>query len=118
MQPIHSLENRWFWQWDKLEIIRGLGASIALAALMLFVLRYVYYMGFIMSYENIAEMFRIGGYLFLLAYVLDCLNGKVEGRAIACRVCGKKTTIGSVMGAGWKCRKCGAIARFDNRTRV
>ena len=118
MQPIHSFENRWFWQWDKLEIIRGFGASIALAAPMLFILRYVYYMGFIMSYETISEMFRVGGYLFLLAYVLNCLNGKMEQRVIECRKCGKKTTIGAVMDAGWKCRRCNTIAKFDNKGRI
>ena len=110
MQPLHSLEARWFFQWDGLELARGLGYSFFLAgAIFLAAGPFVHFPSWYAE-----RMAALGVLLFASACIMDLKNGPVGKRAIACRCCKARSTIAKAQARGWKCGKCKSAGRFDN----
>ena len=112
MQPIHRLEARWFWQWDRLEIARGAGLSLA-AIGFLFVLARIF-ASFPLPARAGLDILLTGILLFLIACCLDSCGGPHDKRRIRCRKCGSVRAMGEAMRNNWRCGKCKTAGRFDN----
>ena len=112
MQPLHANEARWFFQWDRLELCRGIGLSLCAVALMLLALKA--FPAFSIPVGLPVTVFSAGFALALLAEGFDRKNGTMDSRKLRCRRCGAKTAVGKMWKAGWKCAKCRTVGRFDN----
>lgn len=112
MQPLHSKEARWFYQWDRLELLRGTGLSLFIIGLFFFI---AYAMGLIaLPPANSAQLSALGFLLFALACGYDSCGKQHEQRKIRCRSCRSAFSMGRIMENGWRCKKCGTQGLFDN----
>ena len=112
MQPIHAREARWFWQWDRLELARGIGLSFFVCGI--FLLFAGLFTGFF-PYGPGVQLAIFGLLLFFLAYCLDSYGHPHHARKLSCRGCRAVSTMESAIKNGWRCKKCGLIGRFDNK---
>lgn len=112
MQPLHPKEARWFYQWDRLEILRGTGLS-------LFITGFLFLIAFALGAIALppGHSLRLSAAGFLLFALAGCLDscGKMAGlRKIRCRSCRSVFPMGRIMENGWRCKKCGTGGLFDN----
>ncbi len=112
MQPLHPKEARWFYQWDRLEILRGIGLSLFITGFLFFV---AFALGAIVlppAYS--ARLSALGFLLFALACCYDSCGKPNELRKLRCRSCRSVFPMGRIMENGWSCKKCGTQGLFDN----
>jgi hypothetical protein len=113
MQPIHSREARWFWEWDRLELARGTGMALfATGALLL--LASLAVPSFYLPLRWGWNLSITGLLLFALAYCLDGFGKGWIERKLRCRSCRAEAAAEKVMRNKWACKKCGSAGRFDN----
>jgi hypothetical protein len=113
MQPLHDDEARWFYEWDRLEIMRMAGICIAIV-FSAFALARRTFICSDMPDEYILLPIVSGILILALSLILDMKNGPMGRRRIICRVCKAKTRVGMMQTRHWKCLKCGTRGRFDN----
>ncbi|HIH19042.1 TPA: hypothetical protein HA225_03620 [Candidatus Micrarchaeota archaeon] len=112
MQPLHPREARWFFQWDRWELVRGTGLSLIAIGMAFFA---AYALGILLILPSgCASISFFGLLLFLLSVSVDNLGRPHEARKIRCRSCRSVITMGKAIGNGWACGKCGTTGKFDN----
>jgi hypothetical protein len=112
MQPLHDGEARWFFQWDRLELARGIGLSLSIIAIFFFISSVAGLLALPFAYS--ARLLLVGILVFLLSYCLDSFGKPTAERKIRCRACRTTFRMGEAMAQGWRCGKCGTAGRFDN----
>ena len=113
MQPIHSLEARWFWEWDRAELARGIGISLFMAGIFFLVAGSLVEF-FTVPLPWIFQMVTLGALITAIMCCLDSFGKPHCDRRLRCRRCKAVSATGKIMARGWKCGKCGTLAKFDN----
>ena len=112
MQPLHTNEARWFFQWDRLEIMRGVGLSVLACGIIFILLAFAGLLALPLDWA--VMLAQVGIILFLLSCCLDCNGIPHEKRRLRCRACRAVFQMGAIEKNTWRCKKCGCVGHFDN----
>lgn len=112
MQPLHTREARWFFQWDRLELARGIGISLSITAIAFFIASAAGLLALPLAFS--ARLLTLGILLSSFTYCFDSFGKPLAERKIRCRACRTTCSMGTAMANNWRCGKCGTAGRFDN----